>query len=230
MSSQSFHVRRSNVAKLDELSQYNGLRTTRWVQPPQGRSVLEIQTTHRPTALQKIPKDQNLLTPPYHWHWYQDEYFYVKQGRYIFTLEGKDSTVSSSDSQPVHIPARARHTFRVDDTHEGPCEIEFSTDVSPRSSPNDPEAYGPNEKFFRNLYQYLDDCWVQGKSPSPFQLLLLLDAAEVSLALPGPAWIAHPVSYAIGVLVGKWFGGYVLGYKTSYPEYYDKSLHSKKTR
>jgi hypothetical protein len=60
--------------------------------------------------------------------------------RYIFTLEGVDTVVSaSSDSQPiVRIPARARHTFRVDDTYEeGPCTIEISTDVSPMMSPGE---------------------------------------------------------------------------------------------
>lgn len=73
---------------------------------------------------------------------------------------------------------------------------------------------------FRNLYQYLDDCWLQGQQPALPQLLLQLDSAEVSLALPGPAWLAHPISYAVGVVVGRWYGGYVCGYKASYPEYY----------
>lgn len=67
--------------------------------------------------------------------------------RYIFTLEGKDMAVSASDPQPVHIPARARHTFKVDDTHEGPCTVEITTDVSPTSSPDEPEANGPSEKL-----------------------------------------------------------------------------------
>lgn len=157
--------------------------------------------------------------------------------------------VTASDPQPVHIPARARHTFTVDTTYDGPCTVEFNTDASPKSPSNDPEANGTSEKLyvsnlpsisgagdctdacsFRNLYQYLDDCWAQAKSPSLPQLLLFLDSAEVSLALPGPAWIAQPVSYAMGVVIGKWFGGYVLGYKDSYPEYWDESKETKKNR
>lgn len=70
---------------------------------------------------------------------------------------------------------------------------------------------------FRNIYQYLDDCWVQGRSPSLPQVLIFLDSAEVSLALPGPVTVAHPLSYAFDVVVGRWYGGYVLGYKASYP-------------
>ena len=41
----SFHIKRSETAKLDTLQQYNGIRSTRWVTPPDGKSVLEIQTT-----------------------------------------------------------------------------------------------------------------------------------------------------------------------------------------
>lgn len=61
-----FHIKRTDTAKLETLQQYNGIRTTRWVKPPEGLSVLEIQTTHTPTALQKLPDDKNYLTPPYH--------------------------------------------------------------------------------------------------------------------------------------------------------------------
>ncbi len=52
----------------------------------------------------------------------------IESSRYIFTLEGKDMKISASDPQPVHIPAKARHTFKVDDTHEGvaKCELQKS--------------------------------------------------------------------------------------------------------
>lgn len=57
--------------------------------------------------------------------------------------------------------------------------------------------------------------------------MLFVDAAEVSAAFPwGPDWLMRSVSYAMGVVVGRWFGGWVLGYKASYPEYFDE----KKTR
>ena len=56
-------------------------------------------------------------------------------------------TVSASDPQPVHVPARARHTFKADDTHEGPCTVEISTSISPKSDPNEPEANGASSKL-----------------------------------------------------------------------------------
>ena len=63
------------------------------------------------------------------------------------------------------------------------------------------------------------------------QLLLYLDSAEISLAFPfGPDWLMRALSYAMGVIVGRWFGGYVLGYKASYLEYWDGSRETKKSR
>ncbi len=73
--------------------------------------------------------------------------------RYIFTLEGKDMKISASDPQPVRIPARARHTFKVDDTYEGPCSIEISTAISPKSRLDDPEVNRASEKL------YVNDSW-----------------------------------------------------------------------
>jgi len=227
---QKFHVRRSIVKDEEELTQCNGIRSTRWERPKDGNSVLEVQTTHSPTALQKIPADQNYMNPPYHWHWYQEEHFTVKEGRFIFTLEGKDVIKTASDPQPIRIPPRAKHTFKADVTYDGRCTILIETKVSPRAKPGDPESEGTNEKFFRNLYTYLDDCWAQGKSPAIPQLLLFLHSAEVSLALPGPRWLSHPISYALGLVIGCWFGQYVLGYKASYPEYYDESRDSRKDK
>ena len=75
----SFHVKRSNVASKGEISVRDGLRTSRWVRPAEGNSVLEIQTYTNPSEVAKIPKGHE-LDPPYHWHWYQEEYFTIRQG------------------------------------------------------------------------------------------------------------------------------------------------------
>lgn len=106
----------------------------------------------------------------------------------------------------------------------------MSTYVSPKSPANDPEAEGANAKFFRNIYSYLDDCYNQNVAPSLPQLLLFLDSAEISLAFPGPAWIARPASYAFGVVMGRWIGQYLLGYSASYQEYWSSDSESKKSK
>jgi len=59
----------------------------------------------------------------------------------------------------------------------------------------------------------------------------MLDSAEVSMAFAwGPDWLMQSVSYAFGVVVGRWYGGYVLGLKISYPEYWDEEGESRKGR
>jgi hypothetical protein len=65
---------------------------------------------------------------------------------------------------------------------------------------------------------------MQDIAPSMPQLLLFLDYAEVSLAFPGPAPLMRWISWGLGVVVGRWIGGYVLGLKSSYPEYFDKTM------
>lgn len=101
--------------------------------------------------------------------------------------------------------------------------MEISAPVLPRSPTSSPEAEGVNERFFRNLYSYLDDCYVQGASPSLFQLLVFLDSAETSLAFPGPGWLVRPASWLLGVVLGRWIGGFILGYRASYEEYWKDS-------
>ena len=70
------------------------------------------------------------------------------QSRYIFTLEGKEMKISASDPQPVRIPATARHTFKADDTHEGPCTVEISTQVSPNAGPESIESTGASAQLY----------------------------------------------------------------------------------
>ena len=38
----------------------------------------------------------------------------------------------------------------------------------------------------------------------------------------GPDWLMRTVSHAFGVVAGRWYGGYVLGYRSSYPEYWEE--------
>jgi hypothetical protein len=143
---------------------------------------------------------------------------------FIFRLNGKETKISATDPNPrISITPGDPHTFSPDPSHKGPCVIEISADISPSAS----EAI--SERFFRNLYSYLEDCSRQNTSPSLPQLLLFLDSAAVSLAWDvGPAWLMQYMSYALGVVVGRWIGGGLLGYKASYPEYYSPELNETK--
>ena len=70
----------------------------------------------------------------------------------------------------------------------------------------------------------MDDCQAQNVPPSVPQLLLFLHSGEVSVALPGPKWVMQWASWGLGIVVGKWLGGHVLGLKSSYQEYYDENM------
>ena len=169
-----------------------------------------------------LPPSQNTSPPAKIFH---------PHSRFIFTLEGLTIPVTPSSPQPITIPPRARHTFKADPTCPTPCTIEIELRTSPRAtSASLEEELGGSERFFRNLYCYLDDCEAQGVKPSVPQLLLFLHSAEISLALGGPGWIARPVSWVLGLVVGKWFGGWVLGCKESYGEYYDGGMTQRKVR
>jgi hypothetical protein len=73
-------LKRSSTGQQRILSQWNGGRTTHWETPENGSSVHEIQKYPNPSQFKDVPLEKNHLNPPYHWHWYQTEYFEIKQG------------------------------------------------------------------------------------------------------------------------------------------------------
>ncbi|KAI4748406.1 hypothetical protein E4T50_01286 [Aureobasidium sp. EXF-12298] len=206
---------RTKTAESAELVSCDGARTTKWHTPRPGNSVLEIQTYPDSSKITKAQRDQLALTA---------------NRAFIFTLNGKETRIAATDPNPrTSITPGAPHTFAPDPSYKGPCVIEISAETSPLSSETTATDLGVSEKFFRNLYSYLEDCSRQNTSPSLPQLLLFLDSAEVSLAWDiGPTWLMHYMSYGLGVVVGRWIGGGLLGYKDSYPEYYDPELNETK--
>ncbi|MCJ1475486.1 hypothetical protein MMC13_004149 [Lambiella insularis] len=202
---------RTPTAALPTLTLHSSSQIVHWDPNLHNTSVREIQRIAS-AYTRNTPRAQDLITPPYHWHWRQTETFQVKRGSFIFTLEGRDSTVRAGDPEVV-IPPGARHTFRADpDCQEEYCKVEITAQ---------PGDSGISERFFRNLYSYLEDCERVGSSPRLPQLLLFMYEAEVSLALPGPRVLANPASWLLSYVVGKW-GGWALGYKSSYKEYFDE--------
>ena len=76
----SFHVKRTTTAHLDTVTAWDGAKTSRWVRPADGQSVLEILTVSTPQVFLNVPEEKNDAKPPYHWHWYQEETFTVREG------------------------------------------------------------------------------------------------------------------------------------------------------
>jgi hypothetical protein len=92
---------RTHTANEPIVKQWNKARSAHWVTPPNGSSVLEIQTTHDPSVFKDVPPEKNYLIPPFHWHWTQEEYFTLKSGRFFFNYEGKITPYTSSQGRIV---------------------------------------------------------------------------------------------------------------------------------
>lgn len=171
--------------------------------------------------------DNTLINPPHHFHLFQDETFAVRKGTIQVLLDGRRSTAEAGER--VVIPAGVYHWFS-----NASATDDLVVDVGLRGAPGD--TRDRDERFFRNLYSYLEDCNRCGgeecvkkggvatggpsTAPNPLQMMMFLESADVAVALPGvPKWLGMPLGRGIVTVlsfVGRWF----LGFKTSYREYY----------
>ena len=128
------------------------------------------------------------------------------------TVEGSDQTIMAGQSVTI-LPGQ-HHTF-VNPSETEPLVV--STGLDPVERERD-------EAFFRNLYCYSDDCRKVGREPNAAQLMLFLYFFDCYPALPGPKVVSRPLSqvlvFVVGVMVGKW----LLGFKETYPEYYQRKV------
>jgi mannose-6-phosphate isomerase-like protein (cupin superfamily) len=145
-------------------------------------------------------------TPPYHWHLHQTERFEVQSGVLCYDIDGKEGKLHQGQSATV-LPGHS-HTFWLDP--ESKQDLDVHVTVSPKVGFNDP--------FIHNFYGYLSSVTMQGQKPSLFQMLAFLDNADVVLSdFPlGTGRIAN-------VVLGRWLGRGLLGYKVEYKEFNSES-------
>lgn len=158
----------------------------------------------------------SILKPPFHYHIYQDEHFHVTSGTGAFYLGLASSPFAVLSSEPgkdttTTIKAGRYHRFEnASKTDDLIVDIKLN-----------PEAYDSEQRFFRNFFGYLDDCKSAGAAPSLFQLLVFLHSADTPLAVPLP-WVSlGKIASRILLTATNFWGTWVLGYKNSYPEYYE---------
>ncbi|OCT46038.1 putative ankyrin repeat domain-containing protein 29 protein [Cladophialophora carrionii] len=173
-----------------------------------------MRHTITPTTPEHGP---SIVQPHFHWYIRQVEHFRVVSDECLFwkgvgaepwmTLSaglGKQATAS--------VPPRTYHRFE-NASKTRPLVVDVQLD---------PEHYEGEQRFFRNFSGYLDDYRNSMMEPSPFQLCVFLHAAETPVALPlQNEWlgvIASRVFLHVMAFVGRW----MLGYRASYPEYYDE--------
>lgn len=223
----SFLVHHPNRIPRSHLNpiEYEGGRSSVQFFPPTDDFFMQVTLPPTVPASSSSRRDNSIILPPLHWHKQQNETFNVVSGKMLATLEGRQLFLDAGHS--VHIPKRAVHKFENASSDE-------SLVTRVKLDPYNPKR---DERFFRNVYGYLEDCnlvagpevaakggiGADGTSktmPNIFQLLLWLHEADIVTAVPVlPRFIGHPVGVFLGwfggVVVGKW----LLGLKDTYPEY-----------
>jgi mannose-6-phosphate isomerase-like protein (cupin superfamily) len=176
--------------------------------------------THRipPTSKEN---GTSIIAPPFHYHIYQDEFFRVQSGKGNFYRGINPSPFAVLSDDPdgqttASVKAGNYHRFEnASDTRDLVVDIQLT-----------PESYENEQQFFRNFFGYLDDCKTEGCEPSIFQLMVFLHAADTPLAVPLPWESLGRVASRILLTAVAYWGGWVLGYRQTYAEYYD----TKKSR
>lgn len=160
----------------------------------------------------------SIIEPPFHYHIHQDEFFQVQSGRGNFFRGLASEPFATLSAAPgaqskASVEAGRYHRFEnASDVEDLVVDIHLT-----------PESYESEQCFFRNFFGYLDDCKTAGTAPSFFQLMVFLHAADTPLAVPiPPEWLGKVLSRLLLWGAAYW-GRYVLGYKTCYPEYYEDS-------
>ncbi|RDW64239.1 hypothetical protein BP5796_10741 [Coleophoma crateriformis] len=209
---------------------FEGGRSQLYLYPKDSDSkyVMRCTTPPQPSAAEikaGASVDNSIINPPHHFHVYQEEYFEVVRGTMQVKLDGAHKIVQQGET--VTIMPGIYHWFsNASESEELVVDIGLNLNSKSR-----------DERFFRNLYSYLEDCNRAGggeeavkkggtaaggpkTAPNPFQMMLFLHSADVALALPGlPKFVGMPLGRAlvwVGAMVGKW----VCGFSISYPEYY----------
>ncbi|KAI1613471.1 hypothetical protein EDD36DRAFT_266490 [Exophiala viscosa] len=152
---------------------------------------------------------------------YQTEDFLVTSGVARFQIDGK--VIMAEQGDKVHIPVGAFHKY------ENASGVGDDLIISIRTDPAD---FAREESFFRNFSGYMEDCRKVNQQPSPFQLFRLVYEIQAPLVFPGMGKTSTLVSrqvcwlfmFVAGVVIGEW----LLGYKGTYPEYYQSGEEKDK--
>ncbi|KAL6912600.1 hypothetical protein FSST1_010360 [Fusarium sambucinum] len=160
----------------------------------------------------------SIVAPPFHYHIHQDEYFNVQSGiGHFYRGISKEPFAVLSDEpggqRKASIKAGRYHRFEnASETEDLVVDIQLA-----------PESYENEQRFFRNFFGYLDDCREARKPPSFFQLMVFLHDGDTPLAVPMPwEWLGKIASRLLLWSAAFW-GRFILGYKTTYPEYYEET-------
>jgi hypothetical protein len=157
-------------------------------------------------------------TPPYHYHLRQYKTFTVESGNLLVTVDSEKTVVKTGES--VTVQPGQYHTFRNASESE---DLQILIELLRL----DGNVGMFEEKFLRNSFSYGLDCKRDGNvgEPSPWQMMLFLWDAGTFLAFPikgVPKIIQKGISWVVMFVGGVVIGERLLGYKRTYPEYYNE--------
>lgn len=160
----------------------------------------------------------SVLTPPFHYHVYQDEHFRVQKGvgNFYCGPGAKPAVVLSGPG------GGGQSTFTIKAGRYHRFENASKTDDLVVDIHLAPESYESEQRFFRNFFGYLDDCRKAKAAPSFFQLLVFLHSADTPLAVPLPWESIGKIASRILLTATAFWGTWILGYRDTYPEYYEE--------
>jgi hypothetical protein len=144
---------------------------------------------------------------------YQTEDFEVLSGVGRWFIDGEAILVKKGEK--VHIPVNAFHRFENASEDGEALVVSFRLDE---------QNFVAEERFFRNFFGYIDDAQKAGQDPSIFQLCRFLYTINCPVVLPGLGdksnFLARQASWLFMLVAGVVIGEWVLGYKSTYPEYF----------
>ncbi|KAK7959266.1 uncharacterized protein PG986_004120 [Apiospora aurea] len=169
----------------------------------------------------------SMFNPPLHLHLFQTERFRCVSGTGVWYQPthpeaSKRRVVMRGGDPHITLQAGLFHRFENASVDE---DLVVDIGLDPESQDAEME-----HRFFRNFFGYLEDCRVQKTEPSLFQLELFLWSVDGPLAIPVPGipnWVNWWISRGFMVVLGKWIGESLLGYRASYPEYYSGPMRKQ---
>ncbi|KAL6246546.1 hypothetical protein RBB50_006784 [Rhinocladiella similis] len=186
-----------------------------------GRSSLEFRDAGADYTLRNVHPPlvkgefRSIMVPPRHYHINQSEHFRIVSGS-VNVYKGLDprpwKVLSAQDGFERTASIQKKIYHRIENAS--------STEPLVLDVHLAPEEYETEQRFFRNFFGYLDDCRSANVAPSLFQLLVFLESADTPLALPiSESWPGVIASRIFLIAMAFW-GRWILGYKTTYAEYY----------
>ncbi|KAJ9637106.1 hypothetical protein H2204_005030 [Knufia peltigerae] len=201
-------------------------RTNRADQNPivyeDGRSSLEFRDAGAEYTLRNVhpphvkgDEPQSIMVPPHHYHINQSEHFRIVSGsvNVYKGLNPKPWKVLSDQEGFEKTAAIQKQIYHRIENASSTEPLVLDVNLAP-------EEYETEQRFFRNFFGYLDDCRSAKVAPSLFQLLVFLHSADTPLALPISETWPGVIASRIFLIVMAFWGRWILGYETTYPEYY----------